>query len=128
MLSKIIKKLFPTPNIETKEEKPKLDSNAITIILDSNNEPYIHIAITELDIEKAVCFGKMLSDLNCGYYSSSITNILFQLAKNDDSISLFVGNALSSWSLQNKINSINTTENNDPIIKPTDFIKSIKNE
>lgn len=128
MFSTIFKKLFFSSNTKTElaDNKSIEDANAITIILDSNNEPYIHIAITELDIDKAINFGKTLSDLNHGYYVTSITNLLLQLAKEDNSMHLFIKNVLSSWSLQNKINS--SVKNNEPIIRPTDFIKSLKNE
>lgn len=126
MLSKILKKLFFNEAKEDPDtEASTKNTNAITIIVE-DNEPYIHIAITDLSIDKAIDFGRMLSDLTNGYYVSSITDILLQLAKNDASINVFVGQVLSAWSLQNKVN-INQ-DNDSPIVKPTDFVKSIKNE
>lgn len=127
MLSKILKKLFSNKTKDGSATKQSIkDTNAITVIVE-DNEPYIHIAITDLSTDKAISFGKMLSDLTNGYYVSSITEILLQLAKNDTSINVFVGQVLAGWSLQNKMNNSNTDIDN-PIIKPTDFIKSIKNE
>lgn len=125
MFSNIKEIFFKNNNNKEEHKKIKDDVNSITILLDSNNEPYIHIAISDLDPGKAIHFGKILSELNSGYYVSTMTDILLKLSKEDETIKFFIGKILSSWSLYNQLHS---SFDNDPIIKPTDFVKSIRNE
>lgn len=131
MFKKILNKLIPKKDIQNPPEETKNkteNTNAVTFILDDNNEPYIHISITDLNYDKAVHFAKMLFEMNSGLYASSIIDILMQLSKQDDSIRIFVAKIIAGWSLYGDINKEPTHSENEPIIKPTDFVKGLRNE
>jgi hypothetical protein len=128
-----IKNIFynsKTKNIQGSDIDDDLDkTNAITILVGANNEPHIHVAVTDLDDEKAIYFARLLFDLNGGKYSSSIVNILTQLSKEDDSIRSFVSKTMSHWSLYIELDKEKHLFNlEDPIIKPTNFFKGLRND
>jgi hypothetical protein len=105
-------------------EKP-LDDNALTILVNSK-EPYLHIAITNINNDQIQNFAKMLYELNNGLYAPVIMQILVGLSYKDKDISEFISKVINEWSFLIEQNKNKTTE---PLIKPTKFIGGIsKNE
>jgi len=115
---------------EQKEEKENTaeNTNAFTILLGDDNEPYIHVAITDIDYDKAVFFAKMLYELNTGRYATSIINILNDLSNRDDEIKLFVHKLMISWRLYEQLEKEQSLICDEPLVRPSDFFKGLKHE
>lgn len=131
MIKKILNKFISKKNTEDplEETKNKIDNtNAVTFILDDNNEPYIHISITDLNYDKTAHFAKMLFEMNSGAYATSIIDILMELSKQDDSIRIFIAKVIAAWSLYGDLNKQGQLSEGEPVINPTDFMKGFRNE
>ena len=131
MIKKILNKFISKQNTEDslEETKNKIDNtNAVTFILDNNNEPYIHVSITDLNYDKATHFAKMLFEMNSGAYVTSIIDILMELSKQDDSIKIFIAKVIAAWSLYGDLNKQGQLSEGEPVINPTDFMKGLRNE
>lgn len=128
MINKILNSFLHKKKEEStsRYENKTYDTNGITFILDENNEPYIHISVTNLDDNKAVFFARMLFEINTGIYAESILDILQKLAQQDDSIKLFVSKVVASWGLYNELQNNNTNQQTEPMVKPTDFVKGLR--
>jgi hypothetical protein len=119
-----IKNIFYNFNKKKHIEK-SLEDNALTILVNSK-DPYLHIAITNIDNDQIQNFAKMLYDLNSGLYTTSIINILTQLSYRDKDIAKFLSCVIAEWSFLIESNKNQVAE---PLIKPTRFIGGVsKNE
>jgi hypothetical protein len=119
-----IKNIFYRFNKKKHTEKP-LEDNSLTILVNSK-DPYLYMAITNIDNDQVENFAKMLYDLNSGLYTSSIMNILSQLSSKDKDIAKFVSCVITQWLFLIESNKNKDTK---PLVKPTEFIRGIsKNE
>jgi hypothetical protein len=112
---------------EAKEQTSE-NTNALTILLGDDNEPYIHVAITDVDDDKAILFAKMLYELNTGKYITSIVNILNELSSRDDKIKTFVHKLIINWRLHEQLDKEQSVIYDEPLVRPSDFFKGLKHE
>jgi hypothetical protein len=124
----IFTNLFRKNNEPNKEQHEKI--NAITLVLGEDNEPFVHISVTNTENDKAIFFAKMLHELNSGKYLVSMINILKELADQDDTINAFINKVMINWKQYQDIEKEqNRIQNHhDPVVKPSDFFKSLKHE
>jgi hypothetical protein len=112
---------FFTP--KENQKKSEDISNALTILLDNNKEPYIHIAIADTSSQQSENFANMLYQLNKGSYVSYMANILILLSEKNPEMKVFVTDVMHHWSFL-----LNSGKQDEPLIKPTNFIKGMNHE
>ena len=101
------------------------DKAQIKFILDENDNPYVKITIADTSPEVAKKIAGIIWDINSGKYAESIIQILIEMAGQDIEINKFVKRLFSEWStIEYSRKSQSTSE---PLIKPTDFFKALKN-
>lgn len=96
-------------------------NNGILFEIDQNEKTDVIFQIGNMDANAASQFGFFLFLLNEGYYVQTMTDILLGMAKEGGEKAAFSQNAISMWSKKILESEKYNAENNDPIIKPTQF-------
>lgn len=111
---------FFLPKIKKEEESPQIEkkSNYLIFELDENNQSHVSLSISNNDTESAKQLGIMLFLLNEGYYVQLILDVLLKIAKQDIN-NKFIQDVISNWS--SRLNDNIVSNDNEPIIKPTQF-------
>lgn len=108
--------------------KEQNNNNTVSFEVDEDKKIDVILQLNDLSIEAASQFGFFLFLLNEGYYVQTIIDILSEMCKEGGEKAIFSQRVISTWSqkiLENdKYNS--DINNNDPIIKPTQFHVSHK--
>lgn len=96
-------------------------NNRLEFII-GDTEPNIKVSIIDTDDQSARMFADLIHSLVSGYYTNSIHNLLIDLSKQDKDIKEFVTKTLFYYNLL-LINKPQPRSDNDPVIKPTEFLK-----
>lgn len=118
MISYIKNLLYRTKN----KDSLFSSKNRLEFIL-QDKEPNIKVTIIDTDDKSAQSFADLIYSLVTGLYTNSISNLLIELSEQDEDIKQFVGKVLFHYNLL-QINEIKSkNHNNEPLIKPTEFLK-----
>jgi hypothetical protein len=101
--------------------KTDTTNNSIIFHLDQNQKINVDIDLNNLSTEDAKQFGLLLFLINEGYYVQSFLDIISNISKVDTTKTEFVQSVISSWSNAIIENDNYVKNNQDPIIKPTQF-------
>lgn len=111
-----IKKIFAKP--KPKYQSNFSDTNKIEFILD-RTEPLIKMSIVNTESQDAKELAELIQQLVTGRYTEEIMAILLKISESDDTIKKFINQTLIYYSLYQT----NNVCQNEPVIKPTEFIK-----
>lgn len=105
------------------------DHNAITFLVDKDNNMYIYVSAIELSDTDAKNFANMLHGICGGQYTQDILNILLNLGKEDVHIDQFVNRIVDHWVVSCALSPESNPKLSDsePLIKPTIFFKNFMN-
>ena len=112
------KKLFA--KTKTEEISENTLSNSIVFNIDNDNKVNLTIDIKNTSLESADKLGFLLFLINEGYYVQSFLDIISDLSKKNIDHALFAQKTINSWSTRITDNA----DDNDPIVKPTEFNNS----
>lgn len=126
MIKKLFDKFFKKSNNKSNNSSI---NNSILFFIDDNQDPYLKIFIHNTDAVSAKSFATMLKQINAGQHINNIITTLLSLSKEDANIYNFVQNVFSEWKNEYVDKPISAIDHNDePIVKPTKFINSLKHE
>lgn len=114
------------------QKKTHKPYNEISFLFDENKIPHIKIYFEKYEETDAKEFGTLLFSLNRGYLMTSILEILVSLAKENSTTNTFVQQVISHWVgldniYKNRDDNIAGDNNEEPVVKPTEFLERFKN-
>lgn len=121
----IIQKIKNLLGFRATPEKVVTDNTLNFSLQDS--EAFLKIIIHHTSKADAKAFASMLCDLHAGKYVDSIINTLLSLSKEDKNIYYFVKEVFAYWNEEYQ-NITSKSEDEEPLVKPSYFYKSLKHE
>lgn len=113
--------------IFSKNQTPIIDStNKIIFSVSANGNVKFDILADNIDKKDAKILGNFFYNLNSGVYTSiMLDGLLFMKKHSSYKNNEFIEDIVTEWSMQFNKNTIN---NNDPIIKPSEFSNESKHQ